>query len=169
MYNFNKIMKKIDKLMRNGEVIEKRNRIVCQQKYLKDIQLLLKKQNNMMNNPEFYVLFVVEVNDNNKRIDFSQYLWENDPNIRRIIKISSLNNHGTIIQFLTNKHKPLYHFYARDLMLVNRDNSNDFLMYDTNSDENAPIDTKNINAILDKLDYVNISGLFDLFDYGKSK
>ena len=45
----------------------------------------------------FFVLNMVEVKNSNKQIDFNRYLWQNDDNISRIVKISCDIHSGAVI------------------------------------------------------------------------
>lgn len=63
------------------------------------IKIFLKKEFDKFHEPEFYVLYLVQLKSPYDSIEFNyDNLWLNDSNLYRVIKISCLKEHGTIIK-----------------------------------------------------------------------
>ena len=107
--NFDKIEKIIERIIANCD-----SKYIIMQKKRKNIdykinipgyiKLYFRKELDSSMKSSFYVLYMIEVNDPDKNVIFDDdFYWQNNHNIRRIVKLSSLKNHGTVIRSITHE------------------------------------------------------------------
>ncbi len=61
------------------------------------IQLLYKEQFTENKKPEFFIFYMVEVNDSCQNVDFNRYLWQKDSNIKRVVSVACDVGNSTVI------------------------------------------------------------------------
>ncbi len=94
------------------------------------IKIFAKKQLDSCNKAEFYVLYLVEVDDPKVKLSFFGYNeWLNSPFIVRVVKLSSIRDKGMVIRAINNEFPFGVAKQVNQYVMVAKDNANNACLY----------------------------------------